>query len=77
MPDATVVPALMVKVVVALVALAGVTEDGFTLHVTPSLGEEQVSATVPLNPSIDETLTVEVAEPPGAIVAGEGMSAEI
>jgi len=67
----------MLKVVATAVTPEGVTEVGLRLHVTPLATEENVSATPLLNPLIGEIFTVEVAEPPGATVNGDGVSAEI
>jgi hypothetical protein len=66
----------IVKLEVELVLPEGVTDVGLRLHVIPLL-EEHVSATALLNPPTAVTVTVEVAEPPGATVAGEAALAEI
>jgi hypothetical protein len=66
----------MVKVDVALVP-EGVTDVGLRVQVTLLTKEEQVSATALLNPFTDAMVTVEVAEVPGATVAGVVAVAEI
>lgn len=75
-PAATDVVVVIVKVEVGLVVPDGVSEAGLGLQVSP-LTEEQVSATALLKPFNAATVTVEVAEPPGATVAGEVAVAEI
>ena len=67
----------MVKVEVGLLLLEGATEVGLRLHVTALTPELQVSATALLKPFRAATVTVEVAEPPGATVAGDAGAAEI
>ena len=68
---------MMVKVEVGLVLLEGVTDVGVRLHVTVVTPELQVSATALLNPFSGAMVTVEVAELPGATVAGDAVVAEI
>ena len=55
----------------------GVTDVGLRVQVTPLTTEEQVSATALLNPFTGAMVTVEVAELPGATVAGVVAVAEI
>jgi hypothetical protein len=77
-PNAATAGALMVNVEVALELPDGVTAPGFREQVRPlRLGTMQARDTALLNPSTAATLTVEVAEFPGATVAGEGAAAEI
>ena len=68
---------LIVKVEVRLVPPEGVTDAGLRPQVTLLAPETQVSATALLNPFRAAMVTVDVAEFPGATVAGEVAVAEI
>ena len=76
MPSAVAADVSMVKVDVALVP-ERVTDVGLRMQVTPLTADEQVSATTLLNPFTGAMVTVEVAEKPGATVAGDVAEAEI
>src|SRR5213595_2929208 len=51
-------------------------DDGEKLQLTPLGSPVHANVTVPLNPPTDVSVTVEVAEVPGATVAGESAFAE-
>ena len=77
-PNAAPAGALIVNVAGALELPEGVTELGFREQVRPlRLGTVQPRYTALLNPSMAAMLTVEVAEFPGATVAGDEELAEI
>jgi hypothetical protein len=76
-PDAVPDAVLIVKVLVGFALPEGVTDAGLRLQVTPLTAEEQVSATPLLNPFRAATVTVDVAEFPGATVPGAAAVAEI
>jgi hypothetical protein len=67
----------MVKIDVALMLPEGITDAGLSVQFMPLTTAEQVSATALLNPFTGAMLTLEVAEPPGATVAGDAAVAEI
>lgn len=76
-PSAVAVVVLTVKIEVLFVLPEGVTVTGVRLQVTSLAPEEQLSTTALLNPSTEAILTVELVDPPGAMVAGDAEVIEI